>query len=294
MKPPGLRTSMRVIQTVQRPLILLAAVVLAQVLLLAIQIKRGEVRLIRFAAVWAVTLVQRPAVQLIDSVGSMWNDYVGLRNTRRENANLRDELAQLKLRMTQLEGRGAEVQRLSALLTFRDAHTDVPMVAARVVGVGASENSRTLYIDRGEADGVQKNMGVITPDGVAGKVLETYTKTALILLITDKESGVGALLANSRTQGVLRGTGEPLLEMSYVSNDEEVAVGEAVLTSGIDKIFFSKDLPVGTVVSVQRGNPFKVIRVKPAARIDRLEEVLVLLARHEFELKKEAAAAPKP
>lgn len=281
---------MRVIQTIQRPLILLAAVVLAQVLLLAVQIKRGDVRLIRVAAVWAVTLVQRPAVHLIDSVGGAWNDYVGLRNTRRENANLRDELAQMKLRMTQLEGQAAEVKRLAALLAFREANADVPMVAARVVGVGASETSRTLYIDRGEADGIRKNMGVITPDGVAGKVLESYPGTSLILLITDKESGVGALLASSRTQGVVRGTGEPLLEMSYVSNDQEIAIGEAVLTSGIDKIFFSKDLPVGTVVSVQRGNPFKVIRVKPAARIDRLEEVLVLLSRQEFQLKKEAAA----
>jgi rod shape-determining protein MreC len=282
---------MRVIQTVQRPLILLATVVLAQVLLLAVQIKRGEVRLIRIAAVWAVTAVQRPAVQLIDNVGGAWNDYVGLRNTRRENANLRDELAQLKLRMSQLEGQSAEVKRLSALLAFRDAHADVPMLAARVVGVGATENSRTLYIDRGEADHVEKNMGVITPDGVAGKVLEVYRNTSLILLITDKDSGVGALLANTRTQGVLRGTGEPLLELSYVSNDEEVVVGEAVVTSGIDKIFFSKDLPVGTVVSAQRGNPFKVIRVKPAARIDRLEEVIVLLAKQEFQMKNEAAGA---
>ncbi len=284
---------MRVIQTVRRPLILLATVVLAQVLLLAVQIKRGDVRLIRIAAVWAVTLVQRPAVHLIDSVGGAWNDYVGLRNTQRENANLRDELEQKKLRMTQLEGQAAEAKRLAGLLEFREANAEVPMVAARVVGAGASEASRTFYIDRGESDKIRKNMGVITPEGVVGKVLETYARTSLILLITDKEGGAGALLASSRSQGVIRGTGEALVEMRYVINDQEVGVGEQVLTSGLDHIF-PKDLPLGTVASVEKGNPFKLIRVKPAARLDRLEEVLVLLTRQELAPKKESeAATPK-
>lgn len=284
---------MRVIQTVQRPLILLATVVLAQVLLLAVQIKRGEVRLIRVAAVWTMTLVQRPAVYLIDSAGGAWNSYVGLRNTRKENEDLRSELAQMKLRMAQLEGSAAEAKRLGALLAFREANADVPMVAARVVGAGASETSRTLYIDRGEADKIRKNMGVITPEGVAGKVLEVYSKTSLILLITDKDSGAGAMLANSRTLGIVRGTGEPTVELRNVSNDQDVAVGEIVLTSGLDQIF-PKDLPLGMVTNAEKGNPFKVIRVKPAARLDRLEEVLVLLTRQEFPAKKEAEAATPP
>ena len=286
---------MRVIQTVQRPLILLATVVLAQVLMLAVQIKRGDVRLIRVASVWAMALVQRPAAYLVDSAGNAWNRYVGLRNARNENEALRNELAQMKLRVAQLEGSAAEVKRLEALLAFRESHADVPMVAARVVGAGASENSRTVYIDRGESDGVRKNMGVITPDGVVGKVLETFPKTgtSLVLLLTDKDSGAGALLANSRTFGIVRGTGEPTVELRNVVNDQEVAIGEAVLSSGLDQIF-PKDLPMGTVVSAEKGNPFKVIRVKPAARLDRLEEVLVLLTRQEFPTKQEAEAGKTP
>jgi rod shape-determining protein MreC len=281
---------MRVIQTVQRPLVLLATVVLAQVLLLAVQIKRGEVRLIRVAAVWAVTPFQRGGTSLIDRIGQTWNNYVSLRRTRQENEVLRRELAQLKLRVAELEGRAAEAHRLNALLAFREANAEVPMLPARVIGAGAAEASRTLYIDRGENDGVRKNMGVITPDGAVGKVLETFARTSLILLLTDKESGVGALLAKSRTHGVVRGTGEPLAELRYVVNDQEVAVGEPVLTNGLDQIF-PKDLPLGSVASVEKGNPFKMIRVKPAARLDRLEEVLVLLTRQEFPEKKEAEAA---
>lgn len=280
-----------------RSLVLLAAVVVSQVLLLAVQIKRErQVRLIRVWAVSLITPVQRAGTWAIDRLHGGWSNYVGLRNTRRENHELRAELARLKLQNSQLEGRAAEADRLSALLGFREAHADVPMIAARVIGASADPASRAIYINRGESASVRKNMGVITPEGVVGKVLEVYPHTAQVLLLTDKEGGVGALLAGTRTQSPVSGTGEPLLVMKYVSNDEQVAVGAQVLTSGQDRIF-PKDLPVGTVVETKPGNPFKLIRVKPTAHLDRLEEVLVLLSQQELEPKKEtdhAAAHSSP
>ena len=254
-----------------RSLILLAAVVVSQVLLLAVQIKRErQVRLIRVWAVAMITPIQRAGAWAIDQVHGGWSNYVGLRHARRENQELRAELERLKLQNSQLEGRAAEADRLAALLGFREVHSDAPMVPARVIGASADAASRAIYINRGESDGVRRNMGVITPEGVVGKVLEVYPRTAQVLLLTDKEGGVGALLAGSRTQSPVGGTGEPLLVMKYVSNDEQVAVGAQVLTSGQDRIF-PKDLPVGTVVEVKPGNPFKMIRVKPAAHLDRLE-----------------------
>jgi rod shape-determining protein MreC len=102
-----------------------------------------------------------------------------------------------------------------------------------------------------------------------------------VLLITDRESGVGALLASTRTHGVIKGTGNPLLWMDYVSTEEKVTAGEQVLTSGEDRIF-PKNLPVGWVASTKGGFPFQTIEVTPAAHLDRLEEVLVLLSEKPF------------
>jgi len=270
-----------------RSLVLLAAVVVSQVLLLAVQIKRErQVRLIRVWAVALVTPVQRAGAWTLDRLHGGWSNYVALRHTRHENEELRAEVDRLKLRNSELESRAAETDRLAGLLGFREAHADVPMLPARVIGSSADTASRTVYINRGERDGVRKNMGVITPEGVVGKVLEVFRDTAQVLLLTDKEGGAGALLANSRTQSPVGGTGEPHLIMKYVSNDEQVPIGERVLTSGQDRIF-PKDLPVGTVVEVKPGNPFKAIRIKPAAHLDRLEVVLVLLTREELEPKKE-------
>ena len=110
-----------------------------------------------------------------------------------------------------------------------------------------------------------------------------------MLLLTDKEGGVGAMLVESRIQGPVGGTGEPLLPMKYVATDDKVNVGEKVVTSGMDKIF-PRDIPVGTVQEVKPGNPFKQIWLKPAAKLERLEEVIVLLSQEPVEFAKEPYA----
>ncbi len=273
-----------------RSLILLASVLTVQVLLLAVQIRRGgQVRLIRVWTVSLVTPIQRAGAWVLDEIGGGWRHYVGLRNTRKENEELRAELARLRLRSTELEGRAAEADRLGALLDFRQKNQDTPMVAARVISAGADAASRTVFIDRGSSDGIRRNMGVITPDGVVGKILDVYKNSAQVQLLTDTAGGVGALLATSRIQGPVGGTGDPTLVMRYVSNDEQVQLGERVLTSGLDRIY-PKDLPIGTVVEVKAGSPFKQIRVKPAARLDALEEVLVLLTQKELDTQRDKTA----
>jgi rod shape-determining protein MreC len=279
-----------------KSLTLLAAVIIAQLLLLAVQIKRDQqVRLIRVWAVDLISPIQRLSSGIIDHLGNVWGGYVGLRHARQENQSLQAQLDRLKIRNAELEGRALEADRLSTLLSFRNSNTEVPMLAARVIGASPDSTSQVLFINRGSHDGIRRDMGVITPDGVVGKIIAVYADTSQVLLVGDKESGVGAMLANSRTQGPVKGTGEPRLSLEYISNDEKVTLGEQVLTSGQDRIF-PKDLPVGTVSEVvpQPKTPFMRIRVTPAAHLDRLEEVLVLLSRQELTPKKEVDASTAP
>ena len=279
-----------------KSLTLLAGIIVAQVLLLAVQIKREQqVRLIRVWAVELISPVQRAGAWAIYKIEHGWGGYIGLHHAMQDNEALRAELGRLKVRNAELEGRALEADRLAGLLNFRDAHADVPMSAARVIGASPDPGSLIVYINRGSRDGIRRNMGVITPDGVVGKILAVYPDTSQVLLLGDKESGVGALLAATRTQAPVKGTGEPQLSLDYVSNDEKVSVGEAVLTSGQDRIF-PKDLPVGTVVEAtpDRKTPFMQIRVKPAAHLDRLEEVLVLFTQQELGSKEEAEVNPAP
>ena len=221
-----------------RPLSLLAALILVQVLLLAFQIKReNNVRLVRYWTVQTLTPVERAGTWSFSKIGGLWSGYIGLRNARTENARLQKELDELRMRNRELESQAAEGQRLANLLNFRNAHPEASMLAAEVIGASADPTSHTLFINRGERDHVHRNLAVITPEGVVGKIVEVFPTSSQVLLINDKESGVGALFAGTRTHGVVKGSGDPNPRMDYIVNDEKVQVGDKILTSGEDHIF---------------------------------------------------------
>jgi rod shape-determining protein MreC len=276
-----------------RPLSLLAALILAQVLLLAFQIKReNNVRLVRYWTVQTFTPVERAGTWSFSRIGGLWSGYIGLRNARTENARLQKELDDLRMRNRELESQAAEGQRLASLLNFRNAHPEASMLAAEVIGASADPTSHTLFINRGERDHVRRNLAVITPEGIVGKIVEVFPTSSQVLLINDRDSGVGALFAGTRTHGVVKGSGDPNPRMDYIVNDEKVQVGDKILTSGEDHIF-PKDLPVGKVESTKASAPFQVISIAPAARLDRLEDVLILLTQQELTPKKtEESPAP--
>lgn len=277
-----------------KSLTLLAGVLLAQLLLLAVQIKRdSRGRLIRVWAISAAYPFERSGAWGFGKIRGVWTHYFALQDTEKENEALRVENDALKLTISQLQGRAAEADRLAALLSFKQSHEKVPIVGGRVIAASAGTASRTVEIDRGERDGVRRNMAVITPDGAVGKVIEVYRDTSQVLLLTDKEGGAGAMLVDTRTQGPVGGTGEPTMLMKYVATEENVPVGEKIVTSGMDKIF-PRDIPIGTVVEVKPGNPFKQIRVQPAAKLDRLETVIVLLTQAPVEFKNEAQVSQGP
>ncbi len=231
-----------------RSLALLAGVLLAQVLMLAVQVKRdSRGRLIRVWSMGAVTPFEKGGAWGFGKVRGVWDHYFALQGTTRQNEELRSENDELKLTISRLQSKAAEADRLAVLLNFRQSHEKVPMVMARVIGA------------------------------------------AQVLLLSDKEGGAGAMLVDSRIQSPVKGTGEPMLTMSYVAAEDTVNAGEKIVTSGMDKIF-PRDVPIGTVLDVKQGNPFKQIRVKPAARLDRLEEVIVLLTQEPVTFKNDAEA----
>jgi rod shape-determining protein MreC len=272
-----------------RPLMLLMIAVGAQVLLLAFQIKGEQnVPLIRRWAAAVVTPFERGGTATFSSFGNVWKGYIGLRNARTENEQMRAEMQRLQLRNQQLESQNAEAQRLASLLNFHDTHPEIDMLAASVIGSSSDSTSHTLFINRGSNDHVKMNQPVITPDGVVGKIVEVFPRSAQVQLINDQSSGVGALFAASRTHGILKGKGDPEPSLEYVAIEEKVQPGDIIVTSGEDRIF-PKDLYLGKVESTIPGgnaSPFQTIKVTPAARLDRLEDVIVLLTTNDLKVSR--------
>ena len=267
-----------------RNLIILVGVLFLQVLGLAVQVKRsGEAehtRLIRVWAVDAITPLERGLVWVQNGARDIWHNYFFLRGVRAENRQLKEQIEQMRLDQVRLSEDAAQARRLQSLLAFKEQFI-AKTVPAQVIGSSGNDLSRSIYIDKGSNDGLAQDMAVITSGGIVGKVLRVYPTTSLVLMINDQSSGVGALLEKSRLQGVLRGSANGELILERVMSDEQVVPGETVLSSGGDQIF-PKGLPVGTVSKVSPGRElFLNIKVKPAADLSRLEEVLVVTEKRE-------------
>jgi len=281
-----------------RNLIVLVTVLFAQVLGLAVQVKRTSdsepTRLIRVWAVGAVTPFEEGLHWLQTSTSGIWHNYLYLRGVRAENRGLKQEIQQMRLEQARVSQDAEQAHRLQALLEFKEQFISQTM-AAQVIGWSGSEQSRSIYIDKGAREGIKPDMAVITRDGIVGKVLQVFGSNPLersvsqVLLINDQTSGVGAILDQARLQGILRGTPSGDVVLEKVMSDETVPVGELVLTSGGDGIF-PKGLPVGKVTKVSPGSElFLNIRVRPAANLSRLEEVLVVTKIDERQAQPEQA-----
>lgn len=259
-----------------RAFFILVAVLVGQLLLLSFQITRNHnVRLIR---VWAVTVMdpfERALRSLLGASTQAWKTYRGLWRSQQENQELRLQLASMHSQIQQLSEQAAESQRLRALLDFK-SRQPFQTLAAEVTAISPGESSNAVFIDKGFDSGLTADLAVITPAGVVGKTLAVFSHSAQVLLITDPMSGVGVALAQSRVQGVLKGGSRDLCQLHYVMNEEPVAPGEAVVTSGLDQVY-PKGLPVGSVVKIRDGNIYKDIVVKPAVDLSQLETVLVVL-----------------
>ena len=263
----------------------LAAAIFLQILGLAVQVKRSTEnqpsRLIRVWAVSAITPPEKALVRIQNGTSDLWHNYFYLRGVRQENRELREQIEQLQLDQVRLKQDADQAHRLQTLLGFKEQFI-AKTLAAQVIGSSGSEQSRTVYIDKGSRDGIQLEMAVISAAGVVGRVINVFRSTSQVLLINDQQSGVGTILEQSRLQGVLKGKSSGELVIDKIMADEEVKPGDRVLTSGGDQIF-PKGLLIGTVDRIDKGPEFLQVSVKPTAALNRLEEVLVIVKKEEHE-----------
>jgi rod shape-determining protein MreC len=266
--------------------LVLVTVLLVQTIALAIQVKRpvesgapdgASVTLLRHWVVAVVTPVEWFFHSFGSGVRGGWSNYVDLRHTRQQNHDLQEEIARLRVEQAAMAEDAIQGHRLQALLGFQE-HYVATTVAAQVIGGSGTDASRVLYIDKGSNDGLKPDQAVITPDGIVGKLRDVFPRTAQVLLINDQTSGAGVLLESTRIRGILRGNLTGQIQINNLTADSRIKAGEPVLTSGGDQVF-PRGLKVGTIESITPDpdhQPYTLVRVKPAANLFQLEEVLVI------------------
>ena len=262
----------------QRTRYLFAAVVIGDIIAISAQVNtRRGVPLIEAVTFGAFAEVQRAAAGATGGLRGGWHRYVALRQVGRENEQLKQELADLRVRLQQEQALAKQSRTLEALLDLR-SHTALSTAAASVIAGGASPDFRTMTIDKGTRAGLGPDMAVIAPAGVVGRVIMPGAFASKIQLLIDRNAAAGVIDERSRAQGIVVGTGLARLKMDYVPSSADVKVGDRVVTSGIDGIY-PKGFVVGQIESMQRGTgEYSAILVRPAVDFSTLETVLVVLA----------------
>ena len=273
-----------------RNLLVLLAILLAQIIGLAMQVRRTDsgrnsldpqdapgVRLLRL---WADTVVMPPekafhATRL--GAVSLWQNYIDLRHIHEQNQDLQKTIDRLRLEQASLLEDAKQGERLQALMDFQQKYI-YKTQAAQAIGTSGSDSSRVFYIDKGADYKLERDMAVITPDGIVGKVRDVFPHSAQVLAINDQTSGAGVILETTRIRGILRGNAAGRSQIVGILKDDRIQPGEKVLTAGGDLIF-PRGLPVGVVEKVVPDpdrDSFVDVIVTPAAHLNRLDEVLVI------------------
>jgi len=194
-----------------------------------------------------------------------------------DNATLRDRLLAEAPAVQGYQALEQENARLRALLNV-GARFHGAATAAEVLYSGRDPFTQKLFVDKGEAAGVQPGQAVIDETGVVGQVTRVFPYTAEVTLVTDKDHAVPVKVERSGVRSVMYGAGTGRLpELRFLSPNAEIQAGDRLVTSGIDGTY-PAGLAVAQVVSVERetGQIFARVTCRPLAGVEKSPHVLVL------------------
>ena len=239
--------------------------------------RNREANFVERGAMTVFAPILKPAARLSGFFEDIWDGYINLVNVQRENLMLRDEIKELNARVVAGNEAVKSNQRLESLLEMKNT-VNAPTLTSMVVGEDVSSWFRTMIIDRGSTSGIRNGMAVVAADGVVGQIVKVAPSTSRVLLLSDHASGIAATIQRSRARGVVKGKGDGLCSLEFATREEDVKVGDIVVSSGVGGVF-TKGLSIGEVTMVKRGEYgiFQTVTIRPAVNIAHLEEVLVVM-----------------
>jgi rod shape-determining protein MreC len=267
--------------TERRIFLLLLVVVLGQLVLLTAQIPgpSGEGSTLDALALRVLAPPSRLIASAVDSLATVRRSLRSRSSLQGENRRLNEEIRRLRLEQARSYGLELQIEKLARALDYRPP-AQGRVQPADVVYADHASFLRTLVIYL-PLDGVSPFVPATSPvtsaGGLVGRLLDRQGEYARVQLITDRASSVGAMIARTRRQGIVRGGDGGLLVLDYVPLQADVHEGDRVVTAGIDGVY-PQGIPVGVVVSVEPGSElFHRIRVLPAVDFGSLDQVYVLL-----------------
>lgn len=225
---------------------------------------------------WVLTLPIEAFASLDRGLSEVWEGYIALQGVREDNQQLRKDIEILQGQNNQLRETAAATQRLAALLSFKERATS-ETIPAQVIGRDATNWYHSLLLNKGTQDGVQAEMGVMTPAGVVGRIVKATTASSVVLLVTDPNNAIAGLIQRTRDEGIVEGTMNGRARLNYIPLLSGVRAGDRVVTSGLTG-GFPRGVVVGAITRIEKeeGDLFQSAEIVTEVDFTKLEEVLIV------------------
>ena len=219
---------------------------------------------------------QRGISWTIDAAWGGIQNYLFLLDARRNNIELAEMNRKLMSEISAFREVALENERLHKLVKFSEA-LGGDAITAQVIAQDVLPEWRTIRINKGSANGIEKGMAVVTHEGIVGRIIRSDKRYSDVLTLLDSSSNIAALVQRNRSRGVMEGYTENLLRLKHIRRTDDIRVGDVVVSSGIGAIF-PKGLVIGNVISVKKKNYgiTQTVEVYPSVDFSKLEEVMVL------------------
>ena len=227
---------------------------------------------------------QKAVTYSTEALSDLFDSYVLLVNLKRENVALKRTVAKLREENNFLREKAIASERLRNLLRFSKKIPGT-MLPVQIIGIDPSSWFRTIVIDKGTKHGVNRGMAVVSPEGIVGHVLQASPHCAKVLLITDFNSSIDAIIQRGRARGLVEGNGESLCRLKYAPRTHDIQLGDRVVTSGLGGRY-PKGLVIGKISKIKKKSYglFQQAEIIPGVNFVRLEEVFVITETHPMDI----------
>jgi rod shape-determining protein MreC len=259
-----------------RALALLGIVAGVCLLLLTLQMRGGASGASDALAIFT-TPVQTVVSRVNRTAFGLWSTYQDWKNVRAENRRLRDEAQRLRVESLRVSEVDEENRRLRRLLQLKET-LPLETISGEIIGREWGGWVRSLTVNRGRSSHVVRLTAVIGPDGLIGRIVDVRMGSAVVQVLTDPASTIGAHVVRTRTPGIIEGEARGTLRFKYMARDGAgMQVGDMLVTSGLGGLF-PRGIPIGRVRTIEdRGSAlFHYAQITPAVDFARIDEVLLL------------------
>jgi rod shape-determining protein MreC len=260
-----------------KPISTLFGLLVASFILLSVQTKApNPTAFIEKYALVGIYPLQLAVSQVMGKLNLVWRKYIYLVNLEEENARLREQVRILQMEKNEYVENALAYERLKNTLNWVDV-TSLSTVLARVIGRDSTNWASSILIDKGSNHNIEPNLAVITHEGIVGYTISVSPRASKVLLATDPNCNIAAIIQRTRDQGVVQGQLTNYYKMKYLVQGADVIEGDMVISSGLGGVF-PKGLVIGKIARINKKSDglFLDVDIEPSVNFSKLEEVFVV------------------